>query len=47
MASETKPKNTDIAIIGIACCFPGADNYSEFWENLKNKVSSVKEIPSE
>jgi polyketide synthase PksM len=37
----------DIAIIGVACRFPGADNYKEFWENLKNGVNSIKEIPAE
>ncbi len=42
-----KPKNTDIAIIGMACRFPGANNYNEFWENLKNGVNSIKEIPPE
>jgi len=47
MASKPKPENKDIAIIGMACRFPGADNYNEFWENLKNGVSSIKEIPPE
>ncbi len=47
MTSKLKPKNTDIAIIGMACRFPGANNYNEFWENLKNGVNSIKEIPPE
>ncbi|MCX7746942.1 MAG: polyketide synthase, partial [Clostridia bacterium] len=34
----------DIAIIGIACRFPGAQNYQDFWENLINGVDSIKEI---
>ncbi len=38
---------TDIAIIGMACRFPDADNYNQFWENLKNGVNSIKEIPPE
>ena len=37
----------DIAIIGIACRFPGADNPEEFWLNLENGVNSIKEIPQE
>jgi polyketide synthase PksN len=45
---QSKPsqeKRTDIAIIGMASRFPGAKNYEEFWENLKQKKSSVQEIP--
>ena len=26
----------DIAVVGMACCFPEADSLSEFWENLCN-----------
>jgi acyl transferase domain-containing protein len=37
----------NIAIIGIACRFPGAKNYREFWTNLENGVNSIKEIPPE
>ncbi|MCZ8519623.1 MULTISPECIES: SDR family NAD(P)-dependent oxidoreductase [Paenibacillus] len=35
----------DIAIIGLACRFPGAQNAEEFWENLKAGRSSIEEIP--
>ncbi|MBB6248738.1 SDR family NAD(P)-dependent oxidoreductase, partial [Rhodanobacter sp. A1T4] len=35
----------DMAIIGMACRFPGADNYGQFWENLCNGLSSIGEIP--
>jgi acyl transferase domain-containing protein/acyl carrier protein len=31
----------EIAVIGMAARFPGAQNMYEFWENLKNKVESV------
>ena len=30
-----------IAVIGMACRFPGADNPAEFWENLKAGVESL------
>ncbi len=40
-------KNTDVAIIGISCRYPGANNWKEFWENLKNGVNSVTEVPPE
>ena len=32
----------DIAIIGMACRFPGAKNIDEFWHNLRNGVESIK-----
>jgi len=38
-------KNNDIAIIGMACRFPGANNYQAFWENLTGGVNSIKEVP--
>lgn len=31
----------DIAIIGMACRFPGADSPSEFWDNIRAGVESV------
>ena len=31
-----------IAIIGMACRFPGADNLAEFWQLLKNGEEHVK-----
>ena len=35
----------DIAVIGIACRFPGADDKEQFWRNLCAGVDSVTEIP--
>ncbi len=43
----SKPNDASIAIIGVACRFPGANDYNEFWENLKNGVNSIREIPPE
>ena len=37
----------DIAVIGMACRFPGANNYEEFWQSLQQGVFSVTEIPEE
>jgi acyl transferase domain-containing protein len=39
-----KNASKDIAIVGMSCRFPGAKNYNEFWENLKNGVNSISEI---
>lgn len=35
-----------IAIVGVGCRFPGADNPSSFWELLANKVDAIRELPS-
>ncbi len=35
-----------IAIIGLSCKFPQANNVNEFWENLVEQKSSVSEIPA-
>ncbi len=37
----------DIAIIGVSCKFPGAENQFDFWNNLKNQTSSISEIPTD
>ncbi len=31
----------EIAVVGMACKFPGASNINEFWENLKNGKESL------
>ena len=33
--------NKDVAIIGMSCRFPGANNIDEFWSNLCNGVESI------
>ncbi|WP_157787699.1 SDR family oxidoreductase, partial [Chlorogloeopsis fritschii] len=37
--------DTDIAIVGIAGRFPGADSINEFWELLRQGIDAVTEIP--
>ncbi|MBN2531240.1 MAG: KR domain-containing protein [Spirochaetales bacterium] len=34
-----------IAVVGIACEFPGAENKDVFWTNLENGVSGISEVP--
>ncbi|MCF7515587.1 SDR family NAD(P)-dependent oxidoreductase [Pseudoalteromonas sp. L23] len=41
MTTETY-SSTDIAIVGLAGRFPGAENVDALWENLKNGVESIK-----
>ncbi len=32
----------DVAVIGMDCRFPGANNYNEFWDNLcRGKISQT------
>lgn len=40
-----KSQNFPIAVIGVACQFPGAKNKEEFWQNLVSGVDSIQEVP--
>lgn len=35
----------DIAVIGMACRFPGANNYDEYWANLAGGIDCITEVP--
>ncbi len=37
----------DIAIVGMACVFPGAKNIQEYWQNILDKVDSTGNPPEE
>jgi len=37
----------EIAIIGMACRFPGASSIEEFWENLSRGIDSITELSQE
>ena len=48
MEADSKNSNSvDIAVIGIACRLPGANDPESFWDNLKNGVCSVKDISTD
>jgi len=34
-------ENQDVAIIGMSCRFPGANNIEQFWNNLRDGVESI------
>jgi acyl transferase domain-containing protein len=36
----------DVAIVGMACLFPGAGNLRQFWENIVSKTCSIGEPPA-
>ncbi|MFB2837777.1 SDR family NAD(P)-dependent oxidoreductase [Floridanema evergladense] len=40
-SSLHKIGTSDIAVIGMSCRFPGANNINEFWQNLANGVESI------
>ena len=42
-----KNDSVDIAVIGIACKLPGANDPDSLWSNLKNGVCSVKDISAD
>lgn len=44
---QVKFVNQKIAVVGVGCHFPGADNLEEFWTNLKNGTDSITEIPKD
>ncbi len=39
------PANVPIAVVGMACHFPEAENIKEFWENLRAGKDAIKEVP--
>ena len=41
LAEVNNGPDSDIAIVGLACRFPGARNADQFWENLENGLESV------
>jgi acyl transferase domain-containing protein/acyl carrier protein len=43
--AATEASSDTIAVIGMACRFPGAASVEEFWDNLRRGVDSVREIP--
>jgi acyl transferase domain-containing protein/dTDP-4-dehydrorhamnose reductase len=49
LPEHTAPSSSgplEVAVIGMSARFPGASDVSEFWENLKNGVDSISEVPS-
>ena len=46
-SQKSKGVLQEIAVVGMACRFPGADNYKEYWDNLCNGVNSIREISSD
>lgn len=47
LAAAGSRKKQEIAVIGMACALPEADNYHEFWENLKAGRDCLGYMPEE
>lgn len=47
LATERSYSNEPIAIIGMACKFPGANNIDEYWDLLKHGINAVTEAPTD
>ena len=45
IALEPHPEPCDVAIIGMACYYPGANGLAEYWQNILDRVQAVTEIP--
>lgn len=39
--------NTDVAIVGLSCVFPGAKDADTFWRNIIQKVDATEEVPAD
>lgn len=46
-APEITSSNEPIAIVGMGCRLPGADNIDSFWNLLMNGECSISEVPSD
>lgn len=46
-AKKVEDVHTPIAIIGMSGRFSGADNLTEFWENIRDSKSMITEIPKD
>ncbi len=38
---------TPIAVVGLGCRMPGADNLDEFWEMILNRRDGIVEFPAD
>lgn len=47
LTNEPSISKNDIAIIGVSGRYPKAKNIEEYWENLKNSVNCISEIPKQ
>src|SRR5579859_371206 len=44
---DREVKNEPIAIIGVGCRFPGANDPAAFWQLLRDGVDAIREVPAD
>lgn len=44
---SSKPPCEPIAIVGMACIYPGAPNLKRYWENIVNGVDAITDVPEQ
>src|SRR5215831_3720378 len=44
---HTSTDTEDVAVIGMACLFPGAPDLATFWQNIVGKVDAITDPPPE
>jgi len=44
---DREAKNEPIAIIGIGCRFPGANDPTAFWQLLRDGIDAIREVPAD
>lgn len=42
-----RPATDDIAVVGMACMFPQADNLRQYWVNIVQGVDCIEEVPAD
>ena len=47
LAAYERARSEPIAIVGMACRFPGAHNPQEYWSLLRGGVNAIREVPSD
>jgi acyl transferase domain-containing protein/thioesterase domain-containing protein/acyl carrier protein len=47
LAESTRPTAEPIAIVGMACRFPGAPDLAAYWQLIRDGVNAAREVPAE
>jgi acyl carrier protein len=47
VSQDNQALGEPIAIIGIGCRFPGANDPAEFWQLMRNGVDAIREVPAD
>ena len=45
--AQPRPRQGDVAIIGMACIFPGAADLQAYWQNIVSGVDAIGDPPAE